>query len=428
MKTIFKNNIKSVFALLITSLTLLNCSEDSNSVGLIITSISAEGTDINTNQAVTLDLNAATGAVEVPLNATITIELSDAVDVNSVSSTSLKLSLNGVEVATNLIVSGNSIVMDPVSDLDQGFIYDINFENGITSSSGTALTSTARFFKAIEKAYDPFPQSNNLVAWWRFDKKVTPSIGNFVTAYEQVGYDTDRFGNANGAASFGGATEAGNGDVVAFEANDAFISPSITIATWFKIDPADYDVSRYVFGLAAERGYHMHINPNMAIDYRTSHVVTTDDNNHTSWFAITGELGSAGWPVHEFIQDYQGSMPDLIADGEWHQIVMTFDASTSHQSFYVDGTLIIKRNLRSDVSGFIDIQYQDIGVWDGDSPSGLDAGLAFGFGGSPANKATVWIDYATATNTFKGLLDDFRIWNVALSPEDVLLVYNNEKP
>ena len=40
-----------------------------------------------------------------------------------------------------------------------------------------------------------------------------------------------------------------------------------------------------------------------------------------------------------------------------------------------------------------------------------------------------WADYANpANNHFKGQLDDIRIWHKAIKENEILLMYNSEKP
>jgi hypothetical protein len=58
--------------------------------------------------------------------------------------------------------------------------------------------------------------------------------------------------------------------------------------------------------------------------------------------------------------------------------------------------------------------------------------LAFGFIQARENRiiTDTWADYASedAANHFKGLLDDFRVFDHSLTATEVLLMYNSEKP
>ncbi len=63
---------------------------------------------------------------------------------------------------------------------------------------------------------------------------------------------------------------------------------------------------------------------------------------------------------------------------------------------------------------------------DGNPVSGLVENLTLGYLASTANTATGWAIYSEATNTFKGGMDDFRLWNVALTGEQVNTLFNAE--
>jgi Tol biopolymer transport system component len=78
-----------------------------------------------------------------------------------------------------------------------------------------------------------------------------------------------------------------------------------------------------------------------------------------------------------------------INDGQWHDVGLVYDCDGSHRRLYVDGVEVAK----------------DIGAVAGINSSG---GLHFGTG-----------RYLDAGSFFCGLMDDVRIYNVALSPEEI---------
>jgi hypothetical protein len=88
---------------------------------------------------------------------------------------------------------------------------------------------------------------------------------------------------------------------------------------------------------------------------------------------------------------YFGSLESefIITDGQWHHIGLVYDLVGLHRHLYVDGIEVAK---------------------DADSVGGVDSdgGLYIGVGND-----------LNATTFFSGLIDDVRIYNVALTAEEV---------
>ena len=81
-----------------------------------------------------------------------------------------------------------------------------------------------------------------------------------------------------------------------------------------------------------------------------------------------------------------------VSDNHWHHVAVTFDQNADTMAFYVDGVAIASNSL--------------VPSW------GWDVGQAIALGASPG-----WQSY-------NGLLDDVRYYNVALADADVLSVFN----
>lgn len=88
---------------------------------------------------------------------------------------------------------------------------------------------------------------------------------------------------------------------------------------------------------------------------------------------------------------YSGALVSetLITDGQWHHIGFVYDIDTLHRRLYVDGFLVAEDE--TVVSGMP----SDGGLYIGASKN-LNAGIFF-----------------------SGLIDDIRIYNVALSAEEI---------
>lgn len=88
-----------------------------------------------------------------------------------------------------------------------------------------------------------------------------------------------------------------------------------------------------------------------------------------------------------------------LNDGEWHHIVVVFNRSTN-AVYYVDG------------------------VTDG-TPTNISSKVAVNLN----NATNLWIGYGTTPDgLFNGSIDQVRIYNRALTSDEVLAIYNEEKP
>ena len=121
--------------------------------------------------------------------------------------------------------------------------------------------------------------------------------------------------------------------------------------------------------------------PTMVLDARTGNVIVWADDRG----GVGGQGGGIRWP--ELVID--------VRDGEWHHVVGIKDGTNCIT--YVDGIKV------SEIS---------YGRW---TPNGSSRNLHIGHQGE-------WNSF------FNGCIDDVRIYNRALSPEETRALYNLEKP
>lgn len=272
------------------------------------------------------------------------------------------------------------------------------------------------------------PQNGAQQLYLPLNGNASASVGTANLVTNTATYGADRFGNANSAAIFDGSATAGAGSIIEVSGGN-FISPSITISCWYKIDPTTFGPgSRVMFGLATERGYFMEVAGDQAwTKFASSHALSPDPNNHyfgTAWTDPNGD-GSTNETV---LYDYLGSIADLFGGTAWHQLVITHDATSAIKTIFVDGTKVMQVDLDANTTEWylsgMGIANQADGT--GEAVAGIVPNLTLGYFCSPSNTATGWSNYATATNTWKGMMDDFRIWNVALSESEVAALYDFE--
>ncbi len=367
------------------------------------------------------EIAGATAATGVSTSKPILLTFSKDVDE---ASTSNAFSLSTANKSTTLTVqvSGKIVTLTPATNLDPGAQYTFTIKPTLKAKDGGAYKGLNVSFKTFGKGIVTPPQAASQIAYWTFDGNTKPNVGNFVTQFEKVSYGTDRAGFAGNALSFGGAPEAGQGDIVEFATGDNFISKSMTFSVWFKINPDDYESSKFMFGCGVERGFFMELGSGKVswMKFATSHKVVSNNkvtDVATAWDDPNGDGRVEG----EVIYDYSGSIADLIKNREWHHLVMTFDAATAIKTIYLNGIKLMQTDLDKN-----DDEWKMQDMMFNPAP-GLDKTFTLGYAGSRANTATDWAKYQNATNTFKGMIDDLRVFNVALSESEVITLFNAEK-
>lgn len=163
--------------------------------------------------------------------------------------------------------------------------------------------------------------SNGLVAYYPLDNNRLDYSGNANngTAAGGTGFTTDRLGNPNSAASFGGT--ANPGKITILPSASLTFSTGVTFAFWARVNSA---VGTLGNGNTATGGFH-------------------------SLFAKAGDAGGGFWQLASFSSNIlenrigNNASPNLMGAispytlGEWFHYVVTMDASG--HSIYVNGVL-----------------------------------------------------------------------------------------
>jgi hypothetical protein len=365
------------------------------------------------------DLNGATAASGVAVNSPITIEFSTDVDAATANDNTILLTrtFNNAAVAKTISVTGNTITVTPSANFFEGDQYKIQLTGDLKSSGGQALTAMDRTFGTVGIGLGTAPQAAKQMLYVQFGNDIVDLTGNATKASAQVAFVNDRFGNANSAANFRGTTTAGTGDIVELSGN-SLIAPSMTLSVWFYINQADYVApgNKPMLGLAAQNGYFIEIgdgptNPNW-LKLTTNHKVDPDPKGHVTAQAW-GDFGTT---------DDNKDLNTLTKTG-WHHLVMTFDAATYTKTDYLDGAKIKTFNLLDATNN--EWNLKDIVLKSG---AGIGTKLALGFFADKSHTIDDWSNYAKEPRTFKGFMDDLRLFNVALSSSEVTALYTAEKP
>ena len=414
-----KNSIKILLSLIVIwNLVFIGCKKSDSVPDLTLDSLKTG----------TIDLYGATSATGVPVGGDIVATCNTNVTAATATSSNISLKRGTVDVDITVTVSGKKITIHPASALLTGTKYTLVLKN-LSSDSNKTLSDVTSIFTTTGVGLDTPPQAASQVMYLQLNGNINDVTGNATKAFEQITYTTDRFGTANAAASFNGGTAAGNGDIVELSGS-TFINASTTLSVWFKVANTDYAGlgSRIMFGMASERGMFLELGGDLAwMKFATDHKISPDPKSHyfgTAWDDPNGG-GRTGTPM--IGTEYKGKIADLIKD-KWSQLVMTFDALTSTKTIFINGVNIYKKSLVNAPEWTLkDMAIADKADGTGAAVTGIDPKFTLGFFCSRANTATGWTTYSTATNTFKGSLDDFRIYNKALTDSEVTSLYNSEK-
>jgi len=408
MKT--KNAITSLLFIAVAfSLMLTSCKKDPEPLAL------------ESLMAGTIDLNGATSPSNVPVNPTIVATFN--VNVDPATATAANITMlqdyDDANVALTITTSGNDITIVPQANLGTGALYQLSFGAGLMSTDGLAITATQRTF-TTEGAFAPA----GALAHFTFEDNANDVIGPWdPVAADIIGitYTASRKTAAGKAATFNGTTsiiEVPNGDLL-------MNTNSFTVAFWMKTNSTGKTNGHFVMGLAGWNGFQYEVfgdytGSKFAVQYQLATGTASED----MWFPALADLGWQGWSYAKSLT--VAEMTAKLKDN-WINVVYTYNAPTKVGTLYFNGEKMKSFDFNLWPTG--DVKRGVTGL----KYAGLAAGknLALGFIQGRNNRTITdeWADYALTTNNhFKGQLDDIRFWNKAITANEVLLMYNSEKP
>ncbi|MCF8308379.1 MAG: Ig-like domain-containing protein [Bacteroidales bacterium] len=416
------------FALIAGMIAFTGCEEDDDPGMLSLEAIEGTGTDLETGNEVTKDLNAATAAEDVPLDVTIHVTFSKEVDAATITASTVALSGNG-DVSLSLSVDGANVTIDPDQDLGRGTEYTLTLTNGIVAADGGEFESVTRTFTTAGQPQVTPPQEGSQIAYFNFNESIEDQTGNYSVVEANSSYEgfvEDRFGYQNSALQMDGET-----NILDVENDGNLVNPSTTISFWFKTDLDDEHVANgmFVMGATAEYGFFFEIglleNGNPWFKVATRHMQHPESANDfgsaTAWGdAIKGEGAETG-------DVWSGDLRAML-DEQWVHFVLSYDHNTGMKRAYMNGTLVWEMNLQEGDEWKMKEMHIDM-----ENATDASNNIGIGFAGSSDNHSTGWADYQTFVDegthkTFYGLMDDVRFFSTALSQSEVNTLYNDEKP
>lgn len=394
--------------------------DDDNASNVTVSSIKSASTD----------LNGATPATNVGVGDDIVIVFSKNIDAATATSTNITLTpTGGTAAATTVTTSGATVTVNPTADLTAGTNYSLTIGNGVKASDGGAFTAKTVTFKTAGRAPVTAPQDGHQIGYWSFDNSsVNPIVGTLATTNTAATFGADRFGFANNAAVFNGTSsiiEVANGTTL-------ISGPSHTMSIWAKVDTTNTH-GHFLMGANFFQGNQIEVDTKAAWfkdagAFRKSGSNSVDSLVFGDIF-FNGEGAVSGTTTFNNNIGGANGVKGLLA-AKWAHIVYTFDASSKKRTLYVNG-------VKECVVDFATATDQMKRVTSaGVNTTTPDFSTTFAFGFAKGRDAAFWEDPGTEfgqysspnANHFKGMLDDARFWDVALSEAEVLQLYNAEKP
>lgn len=176
-------------------------------------------------------------------------------------------------------------------------------------------------------------------------------------------------------------------------ANDWGKSTSFTVAFWEKKSGINNSDAEFVASIPSTAGHWSNANMLLIFDHKGAGstpdssviklMISENGGSVDHWFELTGNNRMAN-----------------VTDNQWHHLAFAYDETTSDMKIYRDGVLYSTQS------------------WTGHGPIKMDYAKATGFylGG----KTTDW------GKSFNGSLDQFRLYNKALSAAEVQNLYANK--
>jgi hypothetical protein len=369
------------------------------------------------------DLNGATAATEVPVDADLTATFNTDVDASTATSSNimLKRTFDDASVDLDIDVSGKTITITPADGLSGGVEYLLSVGSGLKSTSGVAFSAQERVFTTAG-TFAP----DGALAHWTFENNGNDIIGNYDAAASDIvdiTYTAGRNANAGMAATFNGTTsiiEIPNG-------TDFTNTEDFALSLWVKPDSSAHHGGNFVLGLGASNGFQFELNKNdgkLAAQYDLGDGSTTGED---TWIDGRGLFGEDQWQGWTYSKDYTSSGGfAAVVQQKWTHFVFMYNHSTKVGSAYINGELAKtfdftkwpEGDAKRGVTG-MKFKTQD----------GVGQKLAFGFINDRSSTAFDYGLYSNQNlNHFKGQLDDIRIYHQVLTAKEIEVMYNSEKP
>jgi hypothetical protein len=412
MKSFF-SSLKIIFTLLII---ITSCKKEEppelNLTGLMIGDV---------------DLLASSSPEGIPVNPVIIATFTSDVNLSTVTINTVKLVqvYNNEAIGLSVTVDSNLITIIPLDDLCSGADYKLIFSIDLKSAEGGRLKEEVIKSFKTDGTFAPV----GAIAHWTFEDNANDIIGNYDPLPDGVVAIT--YTPSRNAAAGKAATFDGDYSIIEIPNADPLIdAENFTFSFWMKTNSSGHvdwegnPATHYVLGLGMGWGIDFVVSGTYELAY---FIVSYIDSKETP--VSNFECLSIGFGAEE-LNGGSDSTKWMTKDqvislykDNWLHVVYTFDGYKKTAILYLNGEIVMQRKLNA--CNMARIKYT------GTAPDVANE-LAFGF--FQSRKGTLWdnepwggYDFPTSWH-FKGQLDDIRIYHKTLTPTEVYLMYESEKP
>ena len=360
--------------------------------------------------------------VDWPVDSTIRIKFNRPLDSSTVAANLVftydTSSTVVVRPRITLSYTDSIVTIHHPDSLITGIYYYIVLSPAMKARDGSTLAATAVYkFQTSGIAAVAAPQPKHLLAFWNFHRTTNLTAGNgslFSTAYQSAfTYGTDRYGRPDETLKFNGTN-----DILEINNGDKLVHSSSTMAYWLRWDTAGSPQDDYVFGVNNESGFYQQLTAANGTALQQTVSVKLPDGTFSPkamWYNGSPDSTDATRLYRYNLQAIGGVGRQLY--NRWAHIVWVSDSAGKLRQLYING-LLVAQDKYTDFQAMAPLQGNDnlfvLGFWHGRY--------------STVGSGTPWGNFALPTaNHFKGELDDFRIWDTALTDDEVTTLYNRER-
>lgn len=401
-----------------------NCTKEKDALSPL--RIVSAATDLGVN------LNGAANATSIPLNASVVIVFDKNVDTTLTNLNFISIKAEGVDVPTNKLVNGTTVTLKPTSNLTTGTNETVFISSSLKAMDGATSTATDFTFQTFGRTSVVPPQADNQLSYFSFSGDMRDEVGTHTpdtVDVRHLKFGEDRFGFAGMAGEFDGTTS-----IVEIPDGQQYMKDKdFTISVWIKASSTKN--GHFVLGLAAWKGFHLELAGDWSSIKLTTQYAEAGgaSDSEDNWFPGTGETnqntGWQGWTFQKDVLPHGGGVGTFYFKDKWAQIVCTYDATAKLATMYLNGEEVKQHDFNLWPDG--DPKRTITGVKFAGNLAGGGNKLALGFLQGSQNRIITdsWADPSDLySNHFKGLMDDVRIFKVALTASEVATLYAAEMP
>lgn len=383
-----------------------------------------------------VDLLASTTPNNVPANTKIKATFSTNVDPLTVTEADITLAqdYDDSNLDLTMTVIGPTITITPSETLATGALYQLSFGTGLMSTHDQSIGAQTKSFTTAG-TFAP----GGAIAHWTFEENADDVIGNYDPSPDGIVAIT--YTDSRNAAAGKAATFDGTNSIIEIPNGDQLINTeNFTLSFWFKTNSVNHGEwdglprGHYIIGLSIWFGLFFEIGPSGSGYECAGGCFAFEDsvgNLINSCMYVVPNDNCNGVNGCNYVKNINYGQVIALHKDNWLQVVYTYNSNTKEFILYYNGEKM--KSYDFDLCPIDDPSSNIVGIkylpWEGE-----DNVLTFGFIHSRASSLNEgegweWANYYYPLSYhFEGQLDDVRIYHKTLTPTEVNLMYEAEKP